>query len=318
MLTIAGFEMTWVRGAMVFGFGSAMTFGSFAFASQSLLASLGTLQFISNVVFSRFVLLEPLSWRVVAATLLIVAGVVLTASFSNHSSDTYSVQDLLALYDSSYVFFLEMLGLTLLLQLSIYVIYTNREASRAPLPLSSAVRPITFASVAATIGSQSVLQSKCIAEIIRSSSLGDTQESQWFVAVITGVFLSGLVVWLLCLNEALKLFEGAVIIPLLQVCWTVSAIMQGGVYFREFRSFTPSQYAGFVCGLAVVVLGVAVLTVRTAAVGDTRTEESAADSLIAAEEGEGDNEEEEGDEEEGRRSEREDDKLPPPGAVLAP
>lgn len=46
------------------------------------------------------------------------------------------------------------------------------------------------------------------------------------------------------------------------VCWTISAIIQGGVYFREFVLFTSAQYGGFLFGLVVVVFGVAVLTYR--------------------------------------------------------
>ena len=56
----------------MFAAGSLLTFSSFAYASQSLLASLGTLQFISNVVFSSWVLREPLTARVLSATALIV------------------------------------------------------------------------------------------------------------------------------------------------------------------------------------------------------------------------------------------------------
>jgi drug/metabolite transporter (DMT)-like permease len=218
-LTVAGLSMTWRRGAAVFAAGSVMTFCSFAYGSQSLLASLGTLQFISNVFFSRFVLCEHLSWRVVGATALIVAGVMLTVAFSNHSTDTYTVQSLLALYDRDYLLFLETTGALVMSLLLTYLVYTHRERRKSPLPLSFLVRPLAFSAGAATIGSQSVLQSKCIAEIIKSSTGGDVQNSQWFVAVISLIFLSGLGVWLYCLNEALKQFDGAVIIPLLQVCW---------------------------------------------------------------------------------------------------
>lgn len=200
-LTLLGLEMSWSKGAFVFATGSFATFVSFAYGSQSLLASLGTLQFISNVFFSRFVLQQTISWKVIIATVLIVIGVVVTVSFSNHSSDVYTVQDLLQLYDREYLFFLEVLGLALVVQSLVYLMYTQRERAKSPLPLSVIIRPITFASVAATIGSQAVLQSKCMAEILRSSTYGDAQQSQWFVIVIAAVFVLGVIIWLVCLNE---------------------------------------------------------------------------------------------------------------------
>ena len=206
-LTILGIQMSWSRGAVVFVSGSIATFVSFAYGSQSLLASLGTLQFISNVCFSRFILHQTISMKVMIATSLIVMGVIVTVSFSNHSSDIYTVQDLLQLYDQEYLFFLEVLGLAVIIQFLVYVMYTQREKAKSPLPLSVIIRPITFASVAATIGSQAVLQSKCIAEILRSSTYGDAQQSQWFVAVIAAVFVTGVLIWLICLNEGNFLFN---------------------------------------------------------------------------------------------------------------
>ena len=205
-LTVLGIEMSWSKGALVFASGSVATFVSFAYGSQSLLASLGTLQFISNVFFSRFILHQRISWKVIIATCLIVMGVIVTVSFSNHSSDIYTIQDLLELYDQEYLFFLEILGLVVVIQFFVYVMYTQREKAKSPLPLSVIVRPITFASVAATIGSQAVLQSKCIAEILRSSTYGDAQQSEWFLAVIAAVFVTGVLIWLVCLNEGVYLF----------------------------------------------------------------------------------------------------------------
>jgi hypothetical protein len=40
-LVILGVEMSWTKGATMFALGSMCTFGSFAYGSQSLLASLG-------------------------------------------------------------------------------------------------------------------------------------------------------------------------------------------------------------------------------------------------------------------------------------
>ena len=50
------------------------------------------------------------------------------------------------------------------------------------------------------------------------------------------------------------------IIPLLQVFWTTSAILQGGVYFKEFEKFSPIQTVGFCLGVIVVFIGVFLLT----------------------------------------------------------
>lgn len=69
-----------------------------AFASQSLLTGLGSVQFISNLVFVMLVLREQVPLRYVLATVLIVAGNVILVVFGNKSSPKYTVTQLAALY----------------------------------------------------------------------------------------------------------------------------------------------------------------------------------------------------------------------------
>lgn len=68
------------------------------FAAQSLLAALGVVQFLSNMVFARFLNNEHITRRVMFATALVVAGCVLLVSFGNHESPIVTGKELLALY----------------------------------------------------------------------------------------------------------------------------------------------------------------------------------------------------------------------------
>lgn len=49
---------SWQLGVLLFGVGNVANFVSFGFAAQSLLAALGSIQFVSNVVFGWLVLHE--------------------------------------------------------------------------------------------------------------------------------------------------------------------------------------------------------------------------------------------------------------------
>ena len=69
-----------------------------AFASQSLLTGLGSVQFISNLVFVVLVLREKVPLRCVLATFLIVAGNVILVVFGSKTSPKYTVSQLAALY----------------------------------------------------------------------------------------------------------------------------------------------------------------------------------------------------------------------------
>lgn len=250
----------WKIGMTIFVVGSLVNFASFAFAAQSLLAALGTVQFISNVFFAKFILKEELTTRIIAATATIIVGLTMAIIFSNHSTQLYTTQDLLDMYTPGYILFMTFVIVLLLFLHATYVVYTVNEEVGSPLPGNNLVRPVTYAMVSATVGTQSVLQSKCLAELIKATFEGVNQFDKPFVYIIVAIFALGLSFWLYRMNSALKKFDGLLIIPLLQVFWTTSAIVQGGVYFQEFIKFTPTQTVGFLSGVTIVFIGVYFLT----------------------------------------------------------
>ena len=66
------------------------------------------------------------------------------------------------------------------------------------------------------------------------------------------------------MNRALAQFDGVFIIPVLQVFWTFFSIISGGVFFKEFLSFSTSQSTGFIIGIIIVFYGVALLSAANA------------------------------------------------------
>lgn len=258
--TIFSSSNIWKIGMSIFVIGSLINFASFAFAAQSLLAALGTVQFISNVFFAKFILKEVLTLRIIIATAVIIVGLTLAIIFSNHSTQLYTTHDLLNLYTQDYIIFMTFVIILLLFFHATYMVYTVHEEIGTPLPGNHLIRPVSYALVSATVGTQSVLQSKCLAELVKATFEGENQFNKPFVYIIVGVFALGLSFWLYRMNAALKKFDGLLIIPLLQVFWTTSAIVQGGVYFQEFIKFTRVQTVGFLLGVIIVFIGVYFLT----------------------------------------------------------
>jgi hypothetical protein len=62
-----------ITGTIFFIVGNLFTFGAFGFGAQSLLASLESIQFVSNLFFVRFVHKETVTIRMIVATLSIIA-----------------------------------------------------------------------------------------------------------------------------------------------------------------------------------------------------------------------------------------------------
>jgi drug/metabolite transporter (DMT)-like permease len=59
---------------------------TFGYAAQSLLAALGSVQFVTNVFFAYVLLNEVVTRRIVLATIFIMAGNVFLVAFGNHQS----------------------------------------------------------------------------------------------------------------------------------------------------------------------------------------------------------------------------------------
>ena len=96
-------------GPVLFVLGSITNFVSFSLAAQSLLASLGGVQFVANCIFGKIILGETVTIRHLIASIILVAGVVIAVSFSNHDSTLYTLEDIKQLYDIEYAWF--MLGI---------------------------------------------------------------------------------------------------------------------------------------------------------------------------------------------------------------
>ncbi len=250
----------WRLGVGCFVSGSLINFSSFAFAAQTLLAALGGVQFLSNVFFARFILKEQLTVRVLVATSLIVSGLVCSVGFSNHSDKSHTAEELEALYDIHYCRFIVVTGIVLVGCEVLYRWYTIRERDSRPLPFSSLIRPVCYCFVSATVGTQGVLQSKSIAELLSSTShIRQIHANNYFIYMVILVLISCLSFWVYRLNQALKLFDGLLVIPLLQAFWTTTAIIQGGIFFKEFSAFSALQMSGFWMGVVVVMVGVSLL-----------------------------------------------------------
>lgn len=51
--------------------------------------------------------------------------------------------------------------------------------------------------------------------------------------------------------QGLKEFPSIVIVPMMQISWTLFSIVSGGIYFKEYRTFT--FLSGFMFSLGVAV-----------------------------------------------------------------
>jgi len=287
-------------GIAFFSLGSFANFISFAYASQTALAALGGVQFVSNLACGHFILREEVSRQHIVAVLILVVGVFISVcNASAESSGMLDPQAILSLYDATYFRLLITLVSVMGACEVLYRRYEDQDARvlasiqqqlppqkekerlvLARYPCAFLLKPLTFAIPSAVLGTQAALQGKCMSGLIRlACKTNDIKPLMSFASVLSlGIFCTCLTGWLTRLYRALQLFDGLLIIPLLQTCWIVMAVLQGGTFFKEFTD----DLGLFFAGIALLLLGVFVLA--SAYSNASATREAGGEAEVNAEE----------------------------------
>jgi len=153
-----GSKVNWrTVGSIIFVVGALSTFAAFGFAAQSLLASLESIQFVSNVFFVRYVHKEAVTWRMIIATASIVTGNVLVVVFSDKAPALLTSTDMINLYatNSAYWGYLVCAMVLWFVNHMTYSHYYHaRVVKRTLLWKHGFVEPFTFAVSSSIIGTQ--------------------------------------------------------------------------------------------------------------------------------------------------------------------
>jgi len=250
-----------ILGTIIFIFGNLFTFASFGFGAQSLLASLESIQFVSNLFFARYVHHETVSFRMIAATLSIVAGNILVVIFAEHSALLITSNQMIHLYVTNNIYHGYMVAAFFVYVITTYTYlhyYKSRVVLRHPLLWNhSFVEPFCYAASSAIIGTQAVLKSKCMALLIQVTLRGIKNEFEsWYIYFILAIWLLLVSYWLNRLDKGLMLYPPLFIIPVMQVFFVFFAIICGGLYFQEFLAFSTIQFIGFTIGVVMILSGV--------------------------------------------------------------
>lgn len=122
--------------------------------------------------------------------------------------------------------------------------------------------PALFAIQSASLGCLSVLLAKSLSGFLRTSVADDNQTASPVFYLVLFLWFGFMVFWLSRMNKALRMFDGVVIIPTLQVFWIVFSIISGGIFFKEFSAYSAGEMTGFVFSVFLILMGVVLLTSR--------------------------------------------------------
>ena len=156
-------------GVIAFVAGNIINFGSFAFGSQAVVASLDSIQFVSNVAFAKFIHKEVITWRILLATASIVIGNVMVVIFAQLGVTLFNSQDMIDLYKYNHTYHAYVAFALCLWAFTAYTYnyyYKVRMFERRLLYRHSIIEPLCYAISSTIIGTQAVLNAKSMALLI--------------------------------------------------------------------------------------------------------------------------------------------------------
>ena len=258
---------------LIFVGGNLLNFISFSYAAQTVLSSLGSVQFIANILFIYLLFrIKPTKMQIIG-TVFIISGNICIVTVANKSTHKFDSSQLISLFvRSQYISYLvSILCLSGIFQLLFLYLQSlnksslscldeecipqnspveqpecptkrgspfNEKLSRkssltflipADIPdnkmnaflksKSSLLIPTCYALISAMIGSQSVVLAKSSSFVIVESIESDSQFDDAPTYLFIGSWAVAMTFWLYRMNNALRLYEGVFIIPVLQVLW---------------------------------------------------------------------------------------------------
>ncbi|KAK7271073.1 hypothetical protein RJT34_26680 [Clitoria ternatea] len=275
---------SWRIGIVFFFLGNCLNFISFGYAAQSLLAALGSVQFVSNIAFAYFVLNKMVTVKVLVATAFIVLGNIFLVAFGNHQSPVYTPEQLTEKY-TNIGFLLYLLALVSIVVLH-HSMYKRGEhllavSGHELRPYWNMVLPFSYAVVSGAVGSCSVLFAKSLSNLLRLAMSNGYKLHSWFTYSMLLLFLSTAGFWMTRLNEGLSLFDAILIVPMFQIAWTFFSICTGFIYFQEYQVFDALRTTMFMLGVMCVFIGISLLAPDESKVSGAETKDSSLDSEVS-------------------------------------
>jgi hypothetical protein len=265
------YRTIWLVGLLGVILASVFDFVALFFAPQSVIAPLGALTMVSNACVAPWMHGEIMHRITLVATMVIVAGCVLSVAMATHSNVICAPQALFDLYVAP--LFLGYAAVLFLLMTGIWLFVRKAEAAHAAFGPEDPryrrffkIHRVSYAGLAGLFGAQSVMFARSFNQLIVSTTDGGPVLFVYGAAwgIIIGL-VGSIVLQLYWLNHGLARFESTYNVPIFTTAFIVDVVLGGGFLYGEFSSFTALQAGLFPLGIFLCIAGVIVLTNGTAA-----------------------------------------------------
>ncbi|XP_076462881.1 NIPA-like protein 2 [Babylonia areolata] len=239
----------WWLGLFLMGLGEAGNFTAYGFAPASLVAPLGTTTVIANLFLAAIFLKEKIRPENLFGCAVAIIGAFLIVTFSSQHEIVMSAKEVMAaLQQLSFIIYVCLeLGV---LGVLFFLLYG--------LKIQHVVIYLLISSVTASF---TVLSAKALSGMIQISASGYSQFHHPVLYVMLVLMVATAAVQIKYLNQAMKKFDSTVVVPTNFVFFTISAIVAGIVFYKEFYGMSSMDIGMFLLGCVLSFVAVYFITV---------------------------------------------------------
>jgi hypothetical protein len=251
----------WLIGTIIFVIGALLAFLSFGFAAQSLLAALESVQFVSNVIFSKYVHGIEVTRTMIIATCTICVGNIMVVIFSTHSSKILNTKQVTLLYHTNWYYhiYLGISGSVWFLMAGGFLYYKKKRLEGVIFWKHKILETLMYVIMATLLGAQVVLLAKALSMLMQLCIYDKNQFATAYASTLWAILVAWIVsafAYVLLINYGLKLYNPAFFIPSLTVFFIIFTITSGGVFFYEFSGMSTIAMVFFAVGVLLIFVGV--------------------------------------------------------------
>ena len=275
----------WALGLVCMAFASIASLGNYALLGQSRASAMASLTIVSNAVMARFALHETLTAVDAASSVLIGAGIVVAVVYgsSGGGAPRTSLDEVLALLRRDTVYAASGAIVAVLLLAEAFVRFAERRGAArtfAEGKLECFARAFLAGLFSGCTGflAKSVIVS--VESMVVAHSTADLARFEiWLLGLSLPV---SIVMQLRHLNGGLRRFNAMDVVPMYQACIVVVGVAWGWIFYEEDSYLAPTDKTMFAVGVGISVLGIVLLSLKSAAAGDAAAATAAAAAATAA------------------------------------
>lgn len=234
----------WWVGVSLMVIGEIGNFSAYGYAPASLVAPLGTTTVVANMFLAAIFLKEKIRAENLFGSALAVIGAILVVAFAPKKEKVLT-GEMLNQYLTG-TSFIVYICIELAILIALFVLLYGYKVKRV----------VIFLSISNIIASYTVISAKAVSSLIQLSVAGDNQMQYFTVYIMMIVMFSTAILQVKFLNMAMQKFESTIVVPTNFVFFTISAIIAGIVFYKEFWGMTALDIFMFLFGCIMSFIGV--------------------------------------------------------------